>query len=308
MKINSILAVTDLVPAADHAIDRAALLAAEHDAVLSLMYAAALGGHDVSDAAAQLTHLTAHASRRFGAKIRTVSRSGEAFEQISKASSYHDLVVLGHRPERTLSAFLHGTWTQQIMRRCRCPVLVTKLEARKSYGRILVAVDFTSTSKALVNLALGFDADAEVELFHAISTRDEAKLRSAEASQHVIKAYRQRTRLQAHERMFWLTDSTDARRNRVMSAIGRGDPARQVAVQQEFGGAELIVVGRRLQSAIADFFFGSVAQRLLSWSSSDILVAPHGYRSSIRASTKIRTEGQHTNAEGTILSNRRRAL
>jgi hypothetical protein len=89
-----------------------------------------------------------------------------------------------------------------------------------------------------------------------------------------------------------------------MSAIGRGDPARQVAVQQEYGGAELIVVGRRLRSAVADFFFGSVAQRVLSWSSSDVLVVPHGYRSS----TRIRTEGQQGDAKGAILSNRRHAL
>lgn len=304
MKINSILAVTDLVPATDHAIDRAAMLAAQHGAVLSLMYAAAPGGRDVSDAVAQLTHLAAHASERFGVTVRTVSRSAEAIERVTEESSYHDLVVISHRPERSLSAFLHGTWPERMMRLCRCPVLVTKLEANKSYGRILVAVDFTSASKALFNVALGFDADAEVELFHAISTRDEAKLRSAEASEHVIKAYRHRTRLQAHERMLWLTDSTDARRNRVMSAIGRGDPARQVAVQQEYGGAELIVVGRRLRSAVADFFFGSVAQRVLSWSSSDVLVVPHGYRSS----TRIRTEGQQGDAKGAILSNRRHAL
>ncbi|NDZ16910.1 universal stress protein UspA [Variovorax sp. WS11] len=309
MNINSILAVTDLVPATDHTVDRAAMLAADHGAALSLMYAAAANSRNASDAVGHLTQLAEHASQRFGIAVRTVvGRSGDTIEQIPEEARHHDLVVIGHRAERSLSAFLYGTRTERIMRLCRCPVLVTKLEAKKSYGRVLVAVDFTATSKALVNLAFGFDPYAEVELFHAISTRDEAKLRSAEASEHVIKAYRHKTRLQAHERMFWLTDSSDARRNRVMSAVGRGDPARQVAVQQEYGGAELIVVGRRLRSAVADFFFGSVARRLLSWSSGDVLVVPHGHRSSIRASAKIGTEGEQGDAEGAFLSNRRRAL
>lgn len=309
MNINSILAVTDLVPAADHTIDRAAMLAADHGAALSLMYAAAAGGRNASDVAGHLTQLAEHASQRFGIAVRTVGgRSGDTIEQIAEEASCHDLLVIGHKAERSLSAFFHGTWTERIMRLCRCPVLVTKLEAKKRYGRVLVAVDFTSTSKALVDLAFRFDPDAEVELFHAISTRDEAKLRSAEASEHVIKAYRHRTRLQANERMFWLTDSSDARRNRVMSAVGRGDPARQVAVQQEYGGAELIVVGRRLRSAVADFFFGSVAGRLLSWSSSDVLVVPHGQQSSIRTSAKIGPEGERGRAEGAFLFHRRRAL
>ncbi len=209
MNINSILAVTDLVPAASHTIDRAAMLAADHGATLSLMYAAAADSRNASDVVGRLTQLTEHASQRFGIAVRTLGgRDGDTIEQIAAEASWHDLVVIGHRAERSLSAFFHGTRTERIMRLCRCPVLVTKLEAKKSYGRVLVAVDFTNISKALVNLGFGFDPDAEVELFHAISTRDEAKLRCVEASEHVIKAYRHRTRLQAHERMFWLTDSS----------------------------------------------------------------------------------------------------
>ena len=307
MNINSILAVTDM-PAANHAIDRAAMLAAEHGAVLSLMYAAAPDRHDLSVAVGHLSHLAKHVSLRFGITVRTVCRSGDAIEEISEEASRHDLVVISHEPERSLSTFLRGTRMERIIRLCRCPVLVTKLEAKKSYGRVLVAVDFTKTSKALVNFAFGFDPDAEVELFHAINTSDEAKLRSAEASDHVIKAYRHKTRLKAHERMFWLTDSSDARRNRVMSAVGRGDPARQVAVQQEYGGAELIVVGRRLRSAMAEFFCGSVAQRLVSWSSGDVLVVPHDHRSKIRVSAKLRTEVDQGDDQGAFLPNRRRAL
>ena len=93
-----------------------------------------------------------------------------------------------------------------------------------------------------------------------------------------------------------------------MSAVGRGDPARQAAVQQEYVGAELIVVGKRRRSAVADFFCGSVAQRLLSWSSSDVLVVPHDHRSSTRAAAKLRTKAEQGDAQGAFLSNRGRAL
>ncbi|VTU44883.1 universal stress protein [Variovorax sp. RA8] len=306
MNINSILAVSDLSPAGNHAIDRAAILAVEHDAVLRLMYAAA-PDHSQVDAAARLRQMAEQTSQRSGVTVQAVSRTAEAIEQLAEEARFDDLLVISHRREPLLSAFFRGVRTERLTRLCRCPVLVTKLEAKKRYGRILVAVDFTDTSKALANLAFGLDSDAEVELFHAISTRDEAKLRSAEATEHAIKAYRDRTRFQAHERMLWLTDSSDARRNRVMSAVGRGDPARQAAVQQEYGGADLIVVGKRRRSAVADFFCGSVAQRLLPWATSDVLVVPHDHRSSTRVAAK-RTKVEHGAAQGAFLSTKGNAL
>jgi len=57
----------------------------------------------------------------------------------------------------------------------------------------------------------------------------------------------------------------------------RGDPGRQVLVQQERSGADLVVVGKRTAGAWADFFCGSVAHRVLSWGTSDVLVVPQAY-------------------------------
>lgn len=83
---------------------------------------------------------------------------------------------------------------------------------------------------------------------------------------------------------------------------------RQAAVQQEYVGADLVVVGKRRRSAVAEFFCGSVAQRLLSWSSSDVLVVPHDHRSSTRAAAKLRLEVERVDGRGAFLSNRGQAL
>ncbi|MGO4394030.1 universal stress protein [Variovorax sp. M-6] len=292
MNIRSILAITDFSLQANQAVERAAQLAVEHRATLKLMVFAAKGGAEPVHAASRLAHAAKDLAGRLGITVRTVNQSANSLADVAQEASCADLLVLGHGRERTLSALLRGQTAERLARLCRCPILVSKLLPRQRYRRILVAVNFTPASKNLVKLAWMLDDDAEVELFHAISTLNEAKLRSAEVSHQAIKAYRHECMRHARDRIFWLTDSFDARRNRVMSAIGHGDPARQAAIQQDYVGADLLVVGKGSNSPIADFVFGSVAQRVLCWASSDVLIVPDDFQASTRAAAKQRIEAE----------------
>lgn len=292
MNIRSILAITDFSRQANQAVERAAQLAVLHRATLKLMVFATEGDAAPVDAASRLAHAAKDLGRRLAITVRTVSRSANSLADVAQEASCADLLVLGHGRERTLGALLRGQTAERLARLCRCPILVSKLAPRQRYGRILVAVNFTPASKNLVKLAWMLDDDAEVELFHAISTRNEAKLRSAEVSRHAIEAYRHECMRHARDRIFWLTDSFDSRRNRVMSAIGHGDPARQAAIQQDHVGADLLVVGKRSNSPVVDFVFGSVAQRVLCWASSDVLIVPDDFQASSRAAAMQRIEAE----------------
>lgn len=298
MHIRSILAVTDLSMQANVAVERAAQLAVEHRAVLKLMVLPANGKTTAANDASRLAHIAKDLSSRLGLTVRTVNQTVNTLAHVAQEASCADLLVIGYRRERTIGALLQGQTVERLVRLCLCPVLVTKTVPRKRYARILVAVDFTPASKKLVKLAWMLDDDAEVELFHAISTLNEAKLRSAEASEHAIKAYRHECMRHARDRIFWLTNSFDTRRNRVMTAIGYGDPARQVVVQQDHVGADLLVVGKRRHSPIADFVFGSVAQRVLCWAGSDVLIVPDDFRTSTRAAARQRIEAERGDAKG----------
>lgn len=292
MNFRSILVVTDFSASAAAAVDRAALLAALHGAKLTLMYAAKPGAQHPADAAVRLDHSAQQLAQRTGLDVCARCCFGDPLTQIAREASCADLLVLGDQHDRSLAAFMRGTMALRLSRLCRCPILVTKLAARKRYGKILVTVDFAPASQGLVKLACAIDGDSEIELFHAISTLNDAKLRAAEVSWQAIKAYRQRARRHAHERMFALTDSFQARRNRVGVAIGHGDPARQAAVQQDYTGADLVIVGRRRRSPWADFLFGSVAQRLLGWAGCDVIMVPHDHAPSTRtaAQSRLRVE------------------
>lgn len=271
----SILAVTDLTARGNRAVERAALLAAEHGALLKLVYAPAdLAPLAHAEAATALAGLARAMASRFDVLVKQVAGPGGGLAQIVDEARYVDLVVLSHERDPSPAAFFTGQPVERLLRQLRCPVLVTRLDTRLRYSRILVAVDFTPASRELVSLAHGLDPDAALELFHALNTMHESKLRYAEVSEHAIKTYRHDSMRQARERLFSLTDSSSARRNRVLSAIGRGDPARQATVQQQHARAELLVVGKRRAHPLADFLFGSVAQRVLCWATGDVLVVP----------------------------------
>ena len=185
-----------------------------------------------------------------------------------------------------------GQPVEELLRAVKRPVLVVRREAAHDYRSLLIAVDFTDASRGLVDVGFALNKSAQVELFHAVSTANEGKLRYAEVSDRAIKAYREECRRYAQDRMFWLTDSYDSRRNRVLSAIGHGDAARQTVVQQQNSGSELIVVGRQPSSRIGDLFFAGTAERILGFSNTDVLVVPHDYEtaSSATAVKRLSTE------------------
>lgn len=289
---HSILAVTDFSAQGDNALSRAAHLCAEHGATLNLIYLAYPGEPPPPDAGCRLAHHALQLSQRHDIRVRSVSRIAFALEDVLPEARRADLVVWGTAPVRGIRSFFMGQPVEGMLRKCPRPVLVVREPAQGPYRSLVVAVDFSEASRGLVELGFALNKDAQVELFHAVGTSNEGKLRSAEVSEEAIKAYRNECRRYAQDRMFWLTDSYDARRNRVLSTIRYGNPARQVVVQQQRSGAELIVVGKHPSSAVVDLLFESVARGVLRDSTSDVLVVPHDHQpaSSATAADRLARE------------------
>ena len=282
MSLKSILAVTDLSARDDSAVQRACQLAAVHRANLKLLYLPARGQPAQPAAAARLADTARRLEDSLALRVRAAPVQADTgtfrLEDLVAEARGMDLVVLPHRQERSTGAFFRGQPVLRLLRRCCCPVLVARQpRAAEPYGHVLVAVDFSPASPTLVKLAGSLDPHARLEIFHAIGMQDESKLRSAEAPAAAVRAFRQKCLRHAQQRIVALTDSFDARRNRVLTAIGCGDPGRQTIIQQEHSGADLVVLGKSRSNAWADFFLGSVAHRVLSWGSSDVLVVPQAY-------------------------------
>lgn len=288
MTPRSILAVTDFSAQGDNALSRAAHLCVEHGANLKLVYLAYPGESAPPDAGCRLAHHALQLGQRHDIIVRSMGRIAFTLEDVLPEARSADLLVWGTAPVRGIRSFFLGQPVEGMLRKCKRPILVVRNPAQGPYRSLVVAVDFSEASRGLLELGFTLNKDAQVELFHAVNLAHEGKLRYAEVSEQAVKAYREECRRYAQDRMFWLTDSYDARRNRVLSAISYGNPARQVVVQQQRSGAELIVVGKHPSSAAADLLFESVAQGVLRDGTSDVLIVPHGYRSASGASAAHR--------------------
>jgi nucleotide-binding universal stress UspA family protein len=247
MTIRKILALVH--PAAPHegALERAQLLAAAHSAALEV---------------ARLASGAARGSSRLGGLARQAQAA--------------DLVVLPRLAAGGLANFLRGHSASQLLRACGRPVLVARAGPAHAYGSILVATGLEDASMRLLDYAARLQPDADLELFHALSVREEAVLRSAEVPAWTLADYRARRIAWARRRLSALVAGSVAAPGRLRLQLGRGDPGQQLAARQRATGAPLIVVGKSEMTPLQDFLCASVAARVLGWSGGDVLVLPMG--------------------------------
>ena len=275
MHLQTIVAITDFSVAAEHALDRACLIAASHQARLRILYSAETHDPKFNDPFARLEQRARQLARRHGVSVQSLPLgTGDVVRDALAAAAGADLLVMDPRTQASLWGLLRGAVVARILRASPCPVLVVQGAPQGAYQRKLVAVDFSEATAALVRYAGGLEREAQVQLYHAIDLRGEAQLRSAEASAQAVQAYREKLLANAAQRMLPLASADDARRNRVATVIGAGDPARQLAVQHEASGADLIAVGHTRRPALVEWLVGSVAVRLVGAVACDVLAVP----------------------------------
>ncbi|CAN7461780.1 universal stress protein [Rhizobacter sp. LjRoot28] len=289
MVFQSVLAVTDFSIAGDRALTRAAMLCAAHGASLRLVHLASPGDAVPHDAACRLAQHARQLSRRHAVTVRGPGRAGLALDQVIDEAGRADLVVWGCAPITGLQAFLAGRPLDVMLRRSRRPVLVVGPSAPRAHANVLVAVDFSGTGSLLARLAAALGPRAAIELFHALDTANEGKLRYAEVSQRAIETYRQDCRRFAQGQLRRLTESAGLSERAPRCALGHGEPAQLIRARLAQGGTDLVVVGKHPASRLSDLLFGSVAGRLLRRPLTDVLVVPHDMElpSAVRGAARL---------------------
>lgn len=291
MSIKSILAVTDFSTAAEHGLERAALIAARHQAKLRIIYGAEEPNLGLSDPFARLQQRGRQIARRHAITVAAVAHTGgNMLDDVLKHADCANLLVLDHRRHRRLQTFWRGTTLDQLMRCCPCPALIVKQVPCARYRRMLVAVDFTEASENLVRYASCFESESELELFHSLEAFNNAGLCSNTGTVEGMSAYRKAALKDTQGRSIRFSNSLDTRRNRVTSLAGGGEPARDIAVHQDFVRSDLVIVGKNRNSTVVDFLFGNVARRLINHVDSDVLIVPHDYQAPSGAVAKERIQ------------------
>lgn len=286
-----ILAVTDFSHLARHAAERAARLAHETGAPLTLMHVMQAGAlHNLrqwlgashplvnqleADAQQQLDQLAAdlHAARHVSA--HTALASGSVLDEIGRKAEALNaaLLVLGARGEGFLRRQVLGTTSERLLRRSTRPLLVVRQTPHAAYRKALVALDFSPWSLQALAVARRVAPHAQLVLFNAFQVPFEEKLHFAGVDANTIEHYRQQARTQAVQQVHALAASAGLKAGHWEPCIVEGDPSLRMAQQELALDCDLVVLGKHGQSAAEDLLLGSVTKHMLAEGSADVLVS-----------------------------------
>jgi nucleotide-binding universal stress UspA family protein len=284
-----ILAATDFSAAARRAVERAARLAHECGAPLSLMHVLPGGAlqdlrqwlgsgsaieqqlHD--DARQQLQQLAGELQAARRVPVRSVEAAGSALDEIVREAEALDaaLLVLGARGQGFLRRLVLGSTAERLLRRTTRPLLVVRQAVHGSYQRVLLALDFSPWSQAAVALARRVAPQAQLVLLHAWEVPFEAKLRFAGVEAATIERYRGQARTEAMRRLCELAGAAGLTPGHWTPCLVEGEAS--LAIVEHEQNCDLVVLGKHGRSVTEDLLLGSVTQHVLAEGQADVLVS-----------------------------------
>ena len=290
---DSLLAATDFSAHADWAIRRAAMLAAQHGIPLEILHVedsvarnraqTELESLRVPDFVAQsfssaareqLDAVAAEVRNAHGVQATASLRDGSPAGEIVRAAAGKGLLVLGAEGQHAWRDLFLGTTADRLLRKLPAPMLVVKTAPRTAYRNVLVPVDLEAGSRRCLELALALAAGARCTLLHVAEFPFEGKMSLAGVPQEEIDAYRGKVKARAQDRLHEVIRSVDGAAACTFAQVVAGDPRREVADTAARLDADLVVMTRRTQNWLEDFFLGSVTRRVLFEARCDVLVVP----------------------------------
>lgn len=278
-----ILATTDFSARSTKAVRRAALLARDADAALTLLHVMdeapeALIAVEQDARHRLLRELAGEMEATYGVACRTALRVGAPYDAIltAAADANPDIIVMGAHRKNLLKDVFVGTTIERVIRTGAWPILMVNREPTQAYGNILFALDLSEASAAAARAAagLGLLGTAHRTLAHAFDPVAKSKMILADVAQDRIEAYVKEEQLKATSELLRFAHTLPIDAGGCNVEVVEGDPAPVIAgiVQRER--PDLVIAGTHGRSGIAKFFLGSVAEQLLRTLETDILAVP----------------------------------
>lgn len=288
MKIDRLLAATDISAPANHAVERAAMIARETGATLDLLHVISFGPleklrklmQDTSAAMQQRILETAHGrliaqaealAKRYGVSTDARVLSGSLLTELHDVSA--DMIVCGARGESFMRHVLLGSTAERMLRRTRRPMLVVKQAAHEAYQTVLIPVDFSSSSLRAIAQARRIAPQAEIILLHAYEVPFEGQLRYASVEESTLNEYLLIAKREAEASMEELCRQAGLALDQARYVLVHGDPSSSVIEQEQVQSADLIVMGKHGESLFEELLLGSVTKHVLAESQCDVLVS-----------------------------------
>lgn len=283
----SILLATDLSARSDRALDRAALMAKQWRSHLTILHVLEnmQSRVDLADPvpswrrpADPLTIVKRNIIDDLSAIAEASSirvEEGAVVETIMRVASEDnsDLIVIGVARNELLGELMLGRTVDRLLRRSQVPLLVVKNRPRRPYRHIVVATDFSESSRHALVAAMRFFPEEVLTIFHAYDPPMSGLTVDA-------GSYRRHYRKVVEQDCDAFLRNTEMPRNdwqRPHVLLEYGLPSHLLHDYVRDNSADLVVVGTHGRSAIFDVLLGSIAKRIINDVPCDILVVrePH---------------------------------
>ncbi|NNC76782.1 MAG: universal stress protein [Woeseiaceae bacterium] len=242
------------------------------------------------------------ASRELGVDMSADVLIGKPFLEIIKkvVRENYDLVIKTENQKSGLKKSIFGSTDMNLMRKCPCPVWITKSNGETSYRCIVAAVDndpeepVTSELNQQIlemSFSLALSESSDLHIVNAWYFEYESYLRSPhiglsedEVDEIVEGEFAARKAwLKQVVEKYGVTKGTDQIKyvEPVLHVV-KGEPSATVAgIAAEFG-ADLVVMGSVGRTGISGFFMGNTAEDIVAQLECSILtVKPPGFESPV---------------------------
>lgn len=289
--LGPIVAATDFSAHARHAAQRAAHVAQETGAPLTLIHVQPGGplqelrrwlgeGHALEqqlfdDAGRQLGELVAELQAGRALDVRALQASGVPLDEIGREAETQEagLLVVGARGTGFLRRMVLGSTSERLLRRTKRPVLVVRQTPHEPYRRVLVALDFSPWSAHAIKLARRVAPHAKLLLLNACQVPFESKLHYAGVDEATIDRYRRQARADATQRVHSLALASHLQPGEWEPCIVEGEASQRIIELEQEKDCDLVVMGKHGTSVTEDLLLGSVSKHVLAEGSSDVLVS-----------------------------------
>jgi nucleotide-binding universal stress UspA family protein len=212
----------------------------------------------------------------------------------------HDLVIKCTEGAPRLSNMLFGSRDMHLLRKCPCPVWITKSTESTRYRRILAAVDRDPEDavKDVLNrqilemsMSLALAECSELHIAHAWQFAGEDILRSARTGLSDAEVDAMETE-EVNERRRWLKHFVTTFSTKAVNSKGdcvsphfhvmKGDAKHAVPATAQELDVDLVVMGTVARTGIAGFFMGNTAETILNQLDCSVLtIKPPGFVSPV---------------------------
>lgn len=277
----SILLATDFSARCDRALDRSVSLARSWGATLHVVHAIEDDMLDTYDAfsgrrrgadpliAARARVEADLAGHDGGVRIQTHVEMAKPTALVLKIARREDcgLIVTGVARDRPLGRFLLGSVVDDLIHYAPAPLLVVRRRARAAYRSVVVASDFSPSSRHALEAASRLFPEASLTLFHAYDIPFTGYLENDTARADFLRSGEE-----ACAQFLAKTDLPVGTRDRIVRIIERGDAKALLTDHACNRDGNLTVVGSHGGGALYDIFIGSTAAATIREATGDVLL------------------------------------